>query len=94
MPHATLEETEEEVRIRRGTPQDTLARIRERYRLAESVTDERIFFLACHWYYSGSVLEACAKKDYVRFEKEGIMPEYVYRCGDPDVFYPKMMPPI
>lgn len=86
-------ETEEQVRARRGSPDDTLTRIRAHYNLdCASVSDAHIFYLACKYYYTDEHARNRAPLDYDRFVKSGrtILPDYVYRCGDPDVEYPPM----
>ena len=87
------EETEEEVRMRRGTPNETIERIREKYSLPREFFSEfEIFFMACKYYYTEAHALERAKPDFQTFVEGGRakLPEYVYRCGDPDVDYPCM----
>ena len=96
--HGTLQtrfsdETAEEVRVRRGTPEDTIQRIRTHYNLPVDLFEElEIFFLAYKFYYTEYHARENSKPDYEAFVANGrtVLPEYMYRCGDPDVDYPHM----
>lgn len=87
------EETAEQVRARRGTADETLLRIRQKFNLREDeVSDKEIFYLTCKYYYTDACADERVKGDYDAFINSGrtTMPDYVYRAGDPDVDYPHM----
>lgn len=79
--------TEADIKLQRGTPKETLARIRERYALGENVTDLDIFYLAYVNYNGAHMARIHAEEHFDRYCESGTLPECVWRCGDPDVDY-------
>lgn len=87
--------TQEEINAWRGTPEETLARIRTKYNLAEDVFSEvELFRLANQFFYSHTEHEAraAAEHDHAQFLRGGrsALPYYVLRAGDLDVDYKHM----
>ncbi len=87
--------TQEEINAWRGTPDETLARIRLKYNLTDDVFPEvEIFRLANQYFYGHTDLDArtAAESDYAGFVAGGRtkLPYYVLRAGDLDVDYKHM----
>jgi len=80
-----VEETEEEVRARRGTPDACIMRVRRKFSFGDDVSDVDVFYRACTAYYHAGTAHERADKDYSTFKATGELPTYMWRYGDPDL---------